>query len=470
LTLLNKIADNAASYMGYQTLFWAGIVTRLAALTAPTRHIIATPACGQTPTTMMEHPSIMSPDKNCLKCGLKLTAIALAISMAGCTTMSNLNPFGSDDDATPPPVARTSTMPSGSSSMDPNAGSRTQPVQSGPILQQVSQPVPLASGAPDEYVVQGGDTLWDIAATFLRDPWYWPEVWYVNPQVENPHLIYPGDVLALVVINGQQRITNVRASTYRMSPQARISPLTEAIASIPYEEIDAFLSKGLVLEKKQADQLPYILATRGDHLMASAGNDVYIRGGQATQNGTRYSVVHVADALVDPDDNDVIGYQGVYVGEGTLSRGGDPATVSLTDTNREALEGDRLIPETVDIPLNFFPKAPDINVDGRIISVVDGVSLIGQYQVVVMNRGARHGLAPGDVLTVFQAGKEVRDRFGSGSFLGTSNLIGGGESVTLPDESAGTIMVFKVYDRIGYGLIMEATSDIHVLDAVRNPL
>jgi len=332
----------------------------------------------------------------------------------------------------------------------------------------VSEPVPLAAGAPEEYTVQIGDTLWDIAATFLRDPWYWPEVWYVNPQVENPHLIYPGDVLALVTIDGQQRITNIRASTYRVSPTARVTPLSESITSIPYEQISAFLSKGLVLEKSQADQLPYILATRGDHMMASAGNDIYIRGGQPSANGTRFSVVHVGDELRDPDDNDLIGYQGIYVGEGSQSRGGDPATVALTDTNREALEGDRLVPETVDIPLNFFPKAPDINIDGRIISVVDGVSLIGQYQVVVLNRGARNGLAPGDVLSVFQAGETVRDRYANGSFLGSGGF-NGGESVTLPDEVAGTIMIFKVYDRIGYGLIMEATSDIHVLDAVRNP-
>lgn len=406
----------------------------------------------------------MSPDKKRLKSGLNLAAIALAMSMAGCTTMSNLNPFGSDENSAPPPVTRSSSTSTRSSSMDAGSGGSSASVQNRPALELISQPVPLASGAPEEYVVQDGDTLWDIAATFLRDPWYWPEVWYVNPQVENPHLIYPGDVLALVMIDGQQRITNIRAATYRMSPQARVSPLTESINSIPYEEIDAFLSKGVVLEKDQADQLPYILATRGDHLIASAGNEIYIRGGQPAANGTRYSVVHVADPLIDPDNNDVIGYQGIYVGEGTLSRGGDPATVALTDTNREALTGDRLIPETVDIPLNFFPKAPDIDIDGRIISVVDGVTLIGQYQVVVMNRGARNGLAPGDVLTVFQAGEEVKDRYGSGSFIGS------GEMVTLPDEEAGTIMVFKVYDRIGYGLVMEATSDIHVLDSVRNPL
>jgi hypothetical protein len=350
-----------------------------------------------------------------------------------------------------------------------DSGASGQPVQHEPNMVLVSQAVPLASGAPEEYTVQVGDTLWDIAATFLRDPWYWPEVWYVNPQVENPHLIYPGDVLALVTIDGQQRIANIRGSTYRLSPTARVTPLAESITSIPYERIAAFLSKGLVLEKNQVDQLPYILATRGDHLMASAGNDIYIRGGQPSPNGTRFSIVHVGDELRDPDDNDLIGYHGIYVGEGAQSRGGDPATVALTDTNREALTGDRLIPETVDIPLNFFPKSPDLNIEGRIISVVDGVSLIGQYQVVVLNRGARNGLAPGDVLSVFQAGEVVRDRYAGGSFLGSSGIMGG-ESVTLPDEQAGTIMIFKVYDRIGYALVMEATSDIHVLDAIRNPI
>jgi len=409
----------------------------------------------------------MSPDKNHLNTGLKLTVIALAATMVGCGTMSNLNPFGSDESDAPPPTT-SSNQPSGYySSMDD--GASVQPAQTGSTMVLVSEPMPLAAGAPEEYVVQVGDTLWDIAATFLRDPWYWPEVWYVNPQVENPHLIYPGDVLALVTIDGQQRITTVRGSTYRVSPTALVTPLSESITSIPYEQIAAFLSKGLVLEKNQIDQLPYILATRGDHMMASAGNDIYIRGGPPTPNGTHFSIVHVGDKLIDPDNNDVLGYQGIYVGEGAQSRGGDPATVALTDTTREALEGDRLVPETVDIPLNFFPKAPDFEVDGRIISVVDGVSLIGQYQVVVLNRGARNGLAPGDVLTVFQAGEVVRDRYAGGSFIGSSR-VAGGPKVTLPDEAAGTIMVFKVYDRIGYALVMEATSDIHVLDAVRNPI
>lgn len=400
----------------------------------------------------MEHPAIMSLSKNRVNLSLRLITIALAGSLAGC----GMNPFSDDDDA-PAPVQRTSTAPRASSSMDAGAAGQTRHEPNLVLVEEAPRRVPLAEGHPDEYTVQDGDTLWDIAETFLRDPWYWPEVWYVNPQIENPHLIFPGDVLALVYVDGQQRVTTtMRGATYRMSPTARGTPLSEAVTSIPYEQISAFLSKGLVLEKGQVDRMPYIVSTRGDHMIASAGNEIYVRGGAPAQSGTRFSVVHVGKRLVDPDDNDVIGFQGIYVGEGLLARGGDPATVALTDTNREALSGDRLIPETVDIPLNFFPKAPDIQVDGRIISVVDGVSMIGQYQVVVMNRGARNGLAPGDVLTVFQSGEVIKDRFEGGK-------------VKLPDEEAGTVMVFKVYDRIGYGLVMEANTPIHVLDAVRNP-
>lgn len=398
--------------------------------------------------------------------GFRLTALALvATSVAGCSSLSSLNPFGNDETSSAPTPVSRPAQPSPQRSQSIYGDSATQQTTYQQRLEPISEPVPIAPGAPDQYTVQQGDTLWDIASTFLSDPWYWPEVWYVNPQVENPHLIYPGDVLALVTIDGQPRITTARGSAYRLSPQARVTPLEESIQTIAYDDISSFLSRGLVLEREQANSLPYILATREDHIIAAAGNDVYIRGGSPAAAGTRFSVVNVGDELVDPDDGKTVGYQAQYVGEGILSRGGDPATVTLTDTTREALLGDRLIQEEDEQPMNFFPKAPDYEIDGRIISVVDGVSLIGQYQVVVVNRGSRDGLVPGDVLDVFQTGEVVRDRFSSG-FLARS---AGGEKVRLPDEQAGTVMMFKVYDRIGYGLVMEATDTIRVLDTIRNP-
>jgi len=423
-----------------------------------------------------ERPPTMCPAKATPNAGLRLAMVTLlAATVAGCS----LNPFARDDEPAPRPAAdrsdnrsddRSGSASGGSRSLYSNApgqaSSQTAYSQPEQRVELIENRVALAPGAPEQYVVQEGDTLWDIASTFLRDPWYWPEVWFLNPQVENPHLIYPGDVLAMLTIDGQQRITTVSGSAYRLSPQARVTPLEEAVQTIPYEDIASFLTKGLVLERDEAEDLPYILATRDNHIIAAAGNQVYVRGTSADARGTRYSVVHVDEELVDPDDGRTVGYQAVYVGEGVMSRGGDPATVALTDTNREALLGDRLIPEAVDIPLNFFPKAPDTSIDGRIISVVDGVSLIGQYQVVVINRGSRDGLAPGDVLDVFQTGETVRDRFRNAQFMGASSR---GEKVKLPDEQAGTVMVFKVYDRIGYGLVMEATSAIKVLDSVKNP-
>jgi hypothetical protein len=380
------------------------------------------------------------------KISLKFSFSLAALALAGCGG----NPPASEGPAYSAPVASTS------SSLEATSSGAAQPQPYQPVMERVNDPVPLAEGAPNEYVVQVGDTLWDIAGTFLRDPWFWPEIWYVNPDIENPHLIYPGDVLGLVYIDGQPRITNVRASTYRLSPQARVTPLTESITSIPYEDVQAFLSSGVILEKGQADSLPYLLQARGDHLIASAGNDIYVRGVTQNAPGTRYSVVHVGDPLYDPDDNRLIGYQGILVAAGSLRRGGDPATVALTNSSREAVPGDRLLPESVDVPLNFFPRSPSTTVDGRIVSVVDGVTQIGQYQVVVMNRGTNHGLSVGDVLTVWQAGERIDDRFGGGK-------------VRLPDEEAGTVMVFKTYERISYGLVMEASEAIHVHDAVRNP-
>lgn len=389
--------------------------------------------------------------KDSLKNWLRLTAVATTATLAGCS----LNPFGGDDEPRrSTPMTSSAPAPSGSTSI--NSGQAATTAYE-PQLVRTSEPVPLASGAPNEYVVKVGDTLWDIAGTFLKDPWFWPEIWYVNPDIENPHLIYPGDVLGLVYIDGQPRITNIRASTYRLSPQARVTPLTEAVNSIPYEAIASFLTTGVILEKDEADRLPYLLASRGDHMIASAGNEVYVRGVSRDPAGTRFGIVSIGEPLVDPDDDRVVGYEGIWVGEGTMRRPGDPATVRLNETTREAKVGDRLIPETIDIPLNFFPKPPGSVIDGRIISVVGGVTQIGQYQVVVLNRGSRDGLAVGDVLTVFQAGEEIKDRIGGGK-------------VRLPDEAAGTIMVFKVYGDIGYGLVMEATQAIHLHDAVRNPI
>jgi hypothetical protein len=319
---------------------------------------------------------------------------------------------------------------------------------------------------PETYVVQRGDTLWDIASMFLRDPWYWPEIWQINPQVANPHLIFPGDILSLAYLDDGRPVIQLERGPQvaaggggfeRLSPRVRSEPLEEAIATIPFETIAAFLSRPRVIDRDAIDDLPYIVAHR-EGLMGSSGRDGYVRGINEA-DGTVFNVVERGQELVDPDTNDVLGYQGIYVGQGRIDRTGDPSTLRLLESVREAVVGNYLMEEEDVTPINFFPRSPDSQIEGRIMSVLEGVSLIGQYQVVVINRGSEAGLEPGHVLRAYQAGRTIRDTQ-RGAF---------GQKVRLPDEPAGTMMVFRTSERLSYALVMEATTPLALLDAVRNP-
>lgn len=333
------------------------------------------------------------------------------------------------------------------------------------LLAQQGGGIPLNPAHPDSYTVKSGDTLWDISGLFLRDPWYWPEIWYVNPQVANPHRIYPGEVLSLVYENGQPRLVSSRGSAppsstlEQLSPQVRSEPLITPVNTIPFAAIGPFLSKGLVLAKSELQALPRIVALRDAHLMGASGNDVYVRG-KGLHAQSVFSVVHVGDKLLDPDNGALLGYEGIFVADGRVRRGGDPATLQLDNSQREALVGDRLITQAPALPLNFEPRAPGRPVEGRIVHVGGGLTRVGQYDVIVINRGSRDGLEAGHVLTIWQAGQRVPANSNSGGF---------GRKVLLPDERAGTLIVFKTYDRLSYGLVMQAEGPIHLLDKVRNP-
>ena len=339
---------------------------------------------------------------------------------------------------------------------------------------QSGDEIELNPAHPDTYTVVKDDTLWDISAMFLKDPWYWPEIWYVNPQVKNPHLIYPGDILNLVYIDGKPRIEVTRGGEDgRLSPSVRVSDLDSAITSIAFKDLKPFLSGGMMMDKDEADSLPYIVALR-DHLVAGAGHEVYVRGlDTETPLGSEYLVLNIDEELEDPETGEVLGYEVLYIGVGELRAKGDPDTLFLTKTNREAIRGDRIRPADLKLPMNYFPSAPEEEINAQIISVVDGLSRIGQYQMVMINRGANHGLTEGSVLSVWQQGRTVRDNINDrGALKGSVSTSGygyGGEKVTLPENHAGTLMVIKAYDKISYALVMEAQLEMRVHDYVRNP-
>lgn len=319
--------------------------------------------------------------------------------------------------------------------------------------------IPMAANAPDRYVVQKGDTLWDISAKFLTDPWYWPEIWHINPQVANPHLIYPGDELALTWVDGRPQVTIANGGATRLSPRVRENPLSESVHAIPYERIAAFMQRPAVLTHDEVASAPYVVRARDERLISAVGNDIYVRRLGNGTVGSRYSVYHVGDELKDPDDGNVLGYQGLYTGEAALNHSGNPATLRVMDAARETLEGDILRPATIEEKLDFIPRLPEKAVDGTIMSVIDSRTMVADYDVVIINRGARDGLKAGHVLEVWEHGEEVNDY--------TNNPES--RKVQLPDERNGVAMIFKAYDRMSYGLMWRSDREVHVGDAVRSP-
>ncbi len=314
---------------------------------------------------------------------------------------------------------------------------------------------------PDRYVVVRGDTLWDISARFLRDPWRWPDVWYVNPQIQNPHLIYPGDVIVLTYVDGKPRLSLERGSLVKLSPEIRSSPLDKAIPYIPLDAINQFLTRPYVIEDDTLDSKPYMVSFGREHLMGSTDNKAYVRAIESDEE-VRFDVVRPGDPYEDADTGEILGYEAQYVGNAELQRTGDPATVLVTSVEMEVNIGDRLIPVSEDVAMDsFYPKPPSRPVSGSIISVLNGVREIGQYNVVVLDRGEKDGLAPGDVLTINQRGAKIRDLVKWVENVRTH--------VTLPDEPAGTVMVFRTFSRVSFGLVMRASSSIHVGDRVVSP-
>jgi LysM domain-containing protein len=344
-------------------------------------------------------------------------------------------------------------------------------------LPLLANDVVLNPDHPQRYEVVKGDTLWDISGRFLQYPWHWPDIWNVNSQIENPHLIYPGDVLTLVYRDGQPVLELTRGlKTYKLSPEIREIMLEKAITTIPLEEIRPFLSKPRVVGEEVLDQAAYIVAGTDERLISGAGDQVYARGIDESQ-GREYYIFRGGKAYVDPETDEILGYEAVYTGDAWLDRAGDPARMDLRYANREVLIGDRLLAiDEENFELNFFPRPLDNELKGQIISIFDTVSQVGQYQSIVINRGTREGLQVGHVVSILRAGETVKDEVLAGEYLdnyfNTKNEAYENRNamVTLPDEFSGVAMIFKVFEKVSYGIILKAKRAIHENDKITSDM
>ena len=375
----------------------------------------------------------------------------------------------------------------------------------------------LQDNAPDKYVVVKGDTLWDISGKFLKDPWRWPQIWKMNrEEIKNPHWIYPGDLIVLDRSGKEPRLSLVKGSkdgmeTVKLSPGVRATEISsDAIPSIPIRVIHPFLSQPRVVAKGELDDAPFILGSNAERVVMGAGDEAFATGGKP--GVTRWNVLRPGKALKDPETGEVLGYEVEYLGDARTLTEGAPQKVRITQSVREILPKDKLVEADNSTTFEYVPHAPEARISGRIISAYGGLSDSGRYQTVVINRGSRDGLEPGHVLAVYREGQAVtltpdeKDRMAwvkekstgipdggawlysdvrclkenskatydqvvdvRNSFRSTCLGNSSDRAVKLPDTRSGLVMVYRVYDRVSYALIMQSDGPVYLLDSVKNP-
>ncbi len=322
-----------------------------------------------------------------------------------------------------------------------------------------AEEVTVKDGAPTTYIVKKGDTLWGISGMFLEKPWLWPELWDVNPQIDNPHLIYPGDELYLVWEGGRPRLRLKRGRDVKLTPTMRISPLDLAIPVIPLDEVGAFLKNHRIVGAGELGDSAYVVAGAQGHLISAPGDRVFGRG-HFPEGERAYGIYRPGESYIDPVTDEVLGYQAQDIGNAKLlsPNRDDVVELEITRVTEEVRITDRLLPmEEKIIDATFHPRAPARTIEnGYMIAVDGGVTQIGSMDIVVLNKGLRDGLEPGQVLAIYQTGELVFDEIAQ-------------ENVRIPDVRAGLVMVFEAFEKASYALVLKADRVLRVGDKVKNP-
>jgi hypothetical protein len=333
--------------------------------------------------------------------------------------------------------------------------------------------------APDRYTVQRGDTLWGIAARFLKEPWRWPEIWRLNSdQIRNPHLIYPGDVIVLDRSGASPRLSLERASareTVRLSPTVRALPLeAEAIPSIPPSDIEPFLTRPLVTGPDGLSAAPEIVAGR-DRRVIRGENDVVYAIGLDPSQGDVFEIYRPGRTLTSPVSGEVLGYEQRYLGTVRVERFDEVSTVRIASANEEIFVGDRLVQPPREQLINYAPHSPSHPVDGHIVATSRDSIEVGRGWVVTIDKGARDGIDIGTVLAIYRGLPPIPDPRPSKEpeymirFLEQTKLRRDSHVLPIPDERTGLMFVFRVFDRVSYALVLNTTDPVNVGDFVRKP-
>jgi hypothetical protein len=337
--------------------------------------------------------------------------------------------------------------------------------------------------APDQHTVVRGDTLWGISGKFLQNPWCWPQVWGMNrDEIRNPHWIYPGQIVYFDRASGRLRLGSPVAGgsgkgdsaagsvpTVKLAPQLRTQGLgQDAVPAIPSNVIEPFLSQPLVVSEGDLAGTARIVATPEGRVNVAKDDKVYVRGD--IQAGTSFQVFRPGTPLKDPVTGKIRAYEAAYLGTIKLERAArapdEAHSFRVVEVKQEMGVGDRLMPMEPTPILNYVPHPPEREIDARIMSVYGGVSQAGQNQIVSINRGKDAGLDLGTVLELYRKGEVISDRTEKKAWsIGSI----GATKVKLPDNQYGSVFIFRIFDTISYGLVMQVTDSVQIGDAAKSP-
>ncbi len=392
-------------------------------------------------------------------------ALLVAIGVSGCAnTDKQIKPYS-------PPAAQ--AVAPAATAVAPAGAVVTEYRTDSPAIQ-------VRADRPTEYEVVKGDTLWDISAEFLHDPFQWPNVWKQNPQIKNPHLIYPGDLIRLSVVDGRAVIDVLRpdgaggyssvaggtasAGKKRMrngrevlSPAVHEEELIQSVSSEAAEAIRNFTRSPHVMATDELQDAAYVLSATDERLASANGDEIYARGFKGPQV-ENYNIFRPSEPLVDPETGAILGYEAKRVADAKLTRGGDPATLRLFNSAQETLVGDRLVPKHQNRIDTIVPKAVDPSMSAKVISLYDSLARAAQHQVVVINKGINQGMLAGSVLEIASGTSAVFDKQANN---------GEGEFVELPERIKGNAIIFRSFQNVSYALILQATLPVQAGDTMR---
>lgn len=329
----------------------------------------------------------------------------------------------------------------------------------------------IREDSPKRYEVQEGDTLWGIAERFLEEPWLWPQLWDANPQIENPHLIYPGDVIGLNFVDGEPVFTLERAGeegrevaespdlpTVRLSPRIRREPFVSPIPSIPLEAINAFLEENRMVGAAALEVAPAVVGTERGTLLAATGDVIYANGQWDETNVSTYEIIRPGSVFADPETEEIIGQKAEVVAEATIvSREGNRAVLRVGSTRGEVRMGDRLArrPETR-IEAEYFPRPPSFQVEARIVEIGKGLAYGGVNDSLILNVGERDDIEPGHLLTIQKPDRAIPDPESR-------------DTLIFPGEKYATVLIYQVFERSSLALVLSSSGPIRMADRAVTP-